>query len=119
MMLMLSGRATRNFLGLLVLMHFILFVDRVNLAAAAEVIKDDLGLSNIALGVAFSAFNYAYAPFQLIGGWFADRFGARRTLTVCGLAWSITTVMTGAVTGLASLFAVRFVLGMGEGATLT
>jgi MFS family permease len=118
MMLMLSGRATRNFLGLLVLMHFILFVDRVNLAAAAEVIKDDLGLSNIALGVAFSAFNYAYAPFQLVGGWFADRFGARRTLTVCGLAWSITTIATGAVTGLASLFAVRFVLGMGEGATL-
>jgi MFS family permease len=118
MMLMLSGRATRNFLGLLVLMHFILFVDRVNLAAAAEVIKEDLGLTNIALGVAFSAFNYAYAPFQLVGGWFADRFGARRTLTVCGLAWSITTVATGAVNGLASLFAVRFVLGMGEGATL-
>ena len=30
-----NGRATRNFLGLLVLMHFVLFVDRVNLAAAA------------------------------------------------------------------------------------
>jgi MFS family permease len=112
------GRATRNFLVLLVLMHFILFVDRVNLAAAAETIKEDLGLSNIALGIAFSAFNYAYAPFQLVGGWFADRFGARRTLTVCGLTWSLTTIATGAVTGLASLFAVRFVLGMGEGATL-
>ena len=48
----------------------------------------------------------------------ADRFGARRTLTVCGLAWSITTIATAAITGLASLFAVRFVLGMGEGATL-
>jgi MFS family permease len=113
-----SGRATRNFLVLLVLMHFILFVDRVNLAAAAETIKEDLGLSNIALGIAFSAFNYAYAPFQLVGGWFADRFGARRTLTVCGLVWSFTTIATGAVTGLASLFSVRFVLGMGEGATL-
>ena len=113
-----SGRATRNFLGLLVLMHFILFIDRVNLAAAAPVIQQDLGLSNIALGVAFSAFNYAYAPFQLVGGWFADRFGARRTLTVCGLTWSITTIVTGAVTGLASLFAVRLVLGMGEGSTL-
>jgi MFS family permease len=112
-----NGRATRNFLGLLVLMHFILFVDRVNLAAAATVMQKDLGLSNIALGVAFSAFNYAYAPFQLVGGWFADRFGARRTLTVCGLAWSITTIATGAVTGLVSLFAVRFALGMGEGAT--
>jgi len=113
-----TGRATRNFLVLVVVMHFILFVDRVNLAAAASVIQHDLGLSNIALGIAFSAFNYAYAPFQLIGGWFADRLGARRTLTVCGLTWSITTIVTGAVTGLASLFAVRLVLGMGEGATL-
>src|ERR1700730_9582575 len=121
-----NGRATRNFLALLVVMHFILFVDRVNLAAAAETIKEDLGLSNIALGIAFSAFNYAYAPFQLVGGWFADRFGARRTLTVCGLTWSVTTIATravttiatGAVTGLAWLFAVRCVLGMGEGATL-
>jgi MFS family permease len=113
-----NGRATRSFLALLVLMHFILFIDRVNLAAAAGVMQKDLGLSNIALGIAFSAFNYAYAPFQLVGGWFADRFGARRTLTVCGLVWSLTTVVTGAVTGLASLFAVRLVLGMGEGATL-
>jgi MFS transporter, ACS family, glucarate transporter len=113
-----NGRATRNFLVLLVVMHFILFVDRVNLAAAAGVMQKDLGLSNIARGLAFSAFNYAYAPFQLIGGWFADRFGARRTLTVCGLVWSTTTNLTGAVTGLASLFAVRLVLGMGEGAAL-
>jgi MFS family permease len=118
MPLILSGRATRNFLGLLVVMHFILFVDRVNLAAAASVMQQDLGLSNIALGIAFSAFNYAYAPFQLVGGWFSDRFGARRTLTICGVTWSLTTIATGAVGGLASLFAVRFVLGMGEGATL-
>ena len=113
-----NGRATRTFLVILCLMNFILFVDRVNLAAAAVVIQSDLGLTNIELGLAFAAFNYAYAPFQLVGGWIADRFGARRTLTVCGLAWSITTMATGAVTGLASLFAVRFALGMGEGATL-
>jgi MFS family permease len=97
------GRATRNFLILLVSMHYILFIDRVNLATAAPVMQQDLGLSNLALGLAFSAFNYSYAPFQLVGGWFADRFGARRTLTVCGLAWSLTTMATGAVTGLASL----------------
>jgi MFS family permease len=114
----LNGRATRRFLGLLVLMHFVLVVDRVNLAAAAPVMQKDLGLSNVALGIAFSAFNYSYAPFQLVGGWFADRFGARRTLTVCGLWWSSTTIVTAAVTGLVSLFFVRCVLGMGEGATL-
>ncbi|HEY3912299.1 MAG TPA: MFS transporter [Stellaceae bacterium] len=114
----LGGRATRNFLALLCMMEFILFIDRVNLAAAAPVMQKELGLSNIALGLAFSAFNYSYAPFQLVGGWFADRFGARRTLTVCGVAWSVTTIVTGAVAGLLSLFAVRLVLGMGEGATL-
>src|ERR1700675_678526 len=108
-----NGRATRSFLVILCLMNFVLFVDRVNLAAAAVVIQKDLGLSNIELGLAFAAFNYAYAPFQLVGGWIADRFGARRTLTFCGLAWSITTMATGAVGGLASLFAVRLVLGMG------
>jgi MFS family permease len=113
-----NGRATRNFLGLLCLMHFVLFLDRLNLAAAATTIQKDLGLSNIALGLAFSAFNYSYAPFQMVGGWFADRFGARRTLTGCGLAWSITTIATAAVSGLASLFSARLVLGMGEGATL-
>jgi MFS family permease len=113
-----NGRATRNFLLLLCAMEFILFIDRVNLAAAAPVMQKDLGLSNIALGIAFSAFNYAYAPFQLVGGWFADRFGARRTLTVCGLGWSITTIATAAISGLVSLFAVRLALGMGEGATL-
>src|SRR6516165_1691466 len=118
MRLAFTGRATRNFLTLVVVMHFILFVDRVNLAAAATVMQQDLGLSNLSLGLAFSAFNYSYAPFQLVGGWFADRFGARRTLTVCGLVWSLTTIATGAVTGLASLFSVRLVLGMGEGATL-
>jgi MFS family permease len=113
-----NGRATRNFLIILCMMNFILFVDRVNLAAAAVVIQRDLGLTNIELGLAFAAFNYSYAPFQLIGGWIADRAGARRTLTVCGLAWSVTTMATGAVTGLASLITARFVLGMGEGATL-
>src|SRR5580698_9594352 len=96
-----SGRATRTFLIILCLMNFILFVDRVNLAAAAIVIQRDLGLTNIELGLAFAAFNYAYAPFQLVGGWIADRFGARHTLTLCGLVWSVTTMATGAVTGLA------------------
>jgi sugar phosphate permease len=117
-MFALRGRATRNFLLVLCIMYFILYVDRVNLAAAAGSIRADLGLSNTQLGIAFSAFNYSYAAFQLVGGWIADRFGARWTLAVCALVWAVTTLLTGAVTGLATLFAVRLVLGMGEGATL-
>src|ERR1700743_783148 len=83
MMPVLPARGTRNFLLVLGAMHVILFFDRVNLAPPAKTIKDDLGLTNIQLGVAFSAFNYAYAPFQLVGGWIADRYGSRRGLAGC------------------------------------
>jgi MFS family permease len=34
-------------------------------------------LSNTQLGLAFSAFAYPYALFQLIGGYIGDKFGAR------------------------------------------
>src|ERR1700680_671240 len=113
-----ANRGTRNFLLVLCIMYFILYVDRVNLAAAAGVMQKDLGLSNTELGVAFSAFNYSYAAFQIVGGWIAARFGSRWTLAVCALIWAVMTLLTGTVGGLASLFAVRLLLGAGEGATL-
>src|SRR5258706_13702622 len=88
-----------------------------NISTAAPVIKADLDLSNTQLGLAFSAFAYPYALFQLIGGYFGDKFGPRMTLFVSGLIVCAATAATGAVGGLASLFAARLALGIGEGAT--
>jgi MFS family permease len=102
---------------LLCLMYLILYVDRVNISTAAPLIKADLNLSNAELGLAFSAFAYPYAFFQLVGGWLGDRFGARATLGICGLIVCAATIATGFVGGLASLFAARLALGIGEGAT--
>jgi MFS family permease len=99
------------------LMYLILYVDRVNISTAAPLIKAELNLSNTQLGLAFSAFAYPYALFQLIGGYFGDKFGPRRTLFVSGLIVCAATAATGIVGGLASLFAARLVLGIGEGAT--
>jgi MFS family permease len=99
------------------LMYLILYVDRVNISTAAPLIKAELDLSNTELGLAFSAFAYPYALFQLIGGYFGDKFGARLTLFVSGLIVCAATAATGAIGGLASLFAARLALGIGEGAT--
>ena len=101
---------------LLCLMYLILYVDRVNISTAAPLIKADLGLSNTELGFVFSAFAYPYALFQLVGGWLGDKFGARRTLGICGLIVCAATVATGAAGGLAALLAARVALGFGEGA---
>src|ERR1051326_3787025 len=105
-------------LALLCLMYLILYVDRVNIATAAPLIQKELGLSNTQLGLAFSAFAYPYALFQLVGGWLGNRFGARRTLCVSILIVCAATALTGAVGGLLSLFAARIALGFGEGAAL-
>jgi MFS family permease len=109
--------ASNRVLLILCLMYLILYVDRVNIATAAPLIKAELGLSNTQLGLVFSAFAYPYALFQLIGGYFGDKFGARLTLAVSGLIVCLATAATGAVGGLASLFVARLLLGIGEGAT--
>jgi MFS family permease len=103
-------------LALLCAMYFLFFVDRVSLGTAAPLMKADLNISNTQLGLAFSAFAIPYALFQLIGGWIGDKLGPRLTLALCCAIVGISTVLTGAVTGLASLFALRVALGFGEGA---
>jgi MFS family permease len=98
-------------------MYLILYVDRVNISTAAPLIKADLDLTNTQLGLAFSAFAYPYALFQLIGGYFGDKFGPRLTLCVSSLIVCVATAATGVVGGFTSLFAARLALGFGEGAT--
>ena len=103
-------------LAVLCLMYLVLYIDRSNIATVAPRMSKDLHLSNAQFGLAVSAFAYPYALFQLVGGWLGDRFGARRTLVVCGLVVCVATVLTGFVGGLASLIAARLALGFGEGA---
>ncbi len=109
--------ASTNVLILLCAMYFITYVDRVNVATAAGAFKAELGLSNTQLGLVFSVFGYPYLVFQVIGGWFGDRFGARWTLTACGVVWAAATILTGMVGGLTTLLLARVLLGVGEGAT--
>ncbi|HYZ62311.1 MAG TPA: MFS transporter [Acetobacteraceae bacterium] len=111
-----AAQRGRVMLWLLCAMYFLFYVDRVNIATTATSIQRDLGLTNTELGLAFSAFAYPYAFFQVFGGWIGDRFGSRRTLIACGLVVAVTTVLTGLAGGLGSLFAVRMALGFGEGA---
>jgi MFS family permease len=110
-------KATHVVLAMLCVMYFITYVDRVNIGTAASEIQKELGLSNTQLGLVFSAFAYPYLLFQVIGGWVGDRFGPRKTLFWCGMIWAASTIMTGFVNSLLTLFIARVALGFGEGAT--
>ena len=89
----------RIVLGLLCLLYFLLFMNRVNLATAAPLIKAEIHLTNSQLGLAFSVFALPYAVFQLIGGWIGDKFGARLILSLCCAVVVAATVLTGVGNG--------------------
>ena len=110
-------RPTHIVLVVLALMYFLTYLDRVNVATAADGFGKDFNLSKTQIGLVFSFFAYPYLAFQIVGGWISDRFGARRTLIACGLIWATATALTGLATGLISLLAARLLLGIGEGAT--
>src|SRR5674476_1707743 len=95
-------------------MYLITYLDRVNISVAAPVISKEFGFDKITMGVIFSAFVWAYAMFQVTGGWLGDRFGARNVLTIIVSYWAIMTAATAAATGATSFVIVRFLFGIGE-----
>jgi len=112
-------RATNVVLGLLCLMYFLTYLDRVNISTviASNDFLKEIPLSKVQMGFVFSAFAYPYLVFQVIGGWVADTFGPRKSLMVCGIIWAVATIATGLVHGIVGLFVARVILGFGEGAT--
>lgn len=102
-------------LGILCLMYFIAYIDRVNISVAGPLLRKEMGLSATQLGLVFSAFAYPYAAMQIFGGWLSDKYGPRLVLTVLSILWAVATILTGFAWGLTSLIVFRVLLGIGEG----
>ena len=107
-------RAMLPVLILLALSAFINFVDRGNLSAAAPLLKNELGLSDVRLGILLGAFFYSYAFFQIASGWLVDHIDVKWMLAAGFFVWSVATAATGLAGSFALLLAARLVLGVGE-----
>jgi sugar phosphate permease len=99
---------------LISVMYLITYLDRVNISTAAPEISKEFGFDKVTMGFIFSAFVWAYALFQVPGGWLSDRFGARSVLTGVVAYWSIMTAATAAAFSSTSFIVVRFLFGVGE-----
>lgn len=99
---------------LLCLMYLITYLDRVSLANTAPLISKEYGFNKVTMGIIFSAFIWAYALFQVPGGWLGDRFGPRKVLSAIMAYRTIIAVLTTRALGLASFWGIRFALGVGE-----
>ena len=96
---------------------------RLNLGILAKNIQDEFAFRTQTMGWIFSAFSFAYHPFQIPGGWAGDRYGPRRVLTFSIFLWSAATAAIaflphGPISrwlGVAWSFGVfRFLIGVGE-----
>lgn len=93
---------------------FLNYVDRGAMGIAAPLMKGELGLSEEAYGVAFSAFFWIYAPVQFFAGWLCDRFSVYRLMAAGIMLWAGATFLMGFAGGFASLIILRIMLGVGE-----
>ncbi len=98
-----------------VTLSVITYIHRVSISQAAPLITEELGLTKVQMGWAFSAFALGYFLFQVPGGWLSDWIGPRRVLATIVIWWSLFTAATGWVGNIASLVGVRFFFGLGQG----
>jgi ACS family glucarate transporter-like MFS transporter len=97
-----------------VTLAIITYIDRVCISKAAPNIQADLGLTKEQMGMAFAAFGWAYALFEIPGGWLGDVIGPRKVLMRVVVMWSLFTAATGWARNFASLLIFRFLFGVGE-----
>ena len=108
-------RARHYALGILVVVYTFNFIDRQILSILLQPVKDDLGLSDTAMGMltgfAFAAF---YATLGIPIARFADRSN-RRNLVAWALGiWSLMTALSGLAQNFWHLLAARIGVGIGE-----
>ncbi len=93
----------------------ITYIDRVAISKAAPLIQTDFGLtSDLELGIIFSAFGWAYALFEIPGGWMGDWLGPRRVLLRIVSWWSVCVALLGSMWNVTSMAVMNFLFGAGE-----
>jgi MFS family permease len=90
------------------------FYDRSVIAAVAEPIRKEWGLSDTALGGLGTLFIVLYAIVGLPLGRMADRWSRTRLLAACTALWSAMTAASGMAGSYLALAAARLGVGVGE-----
>ncbi len=102
--------------ALLSLGVIIAYVDRSNISVALAVpdFKNFFNLTDRDRGTLNSAFFWSYAFLQIPAGWLVDRYGVKTPYTIGFVFWSLISAGTAMANSFSQLFALRFLLGVGE-----
>lgn len=98
----------------LALGYLIAYVDRINAGVAALQMNTDLGLSGAEFGIGAGLFYLTYVLFEIPSNLAQARFGGPIWLARIMISWGIASGAMVLVSGAASFYAVRLLIGAAE-----
>ena len=113
-----ARRAAYWALGLLAFANLINYADRNVVTPTYDDLRARFGFSNDELGLLGTVYMVGHAIGTLLFGWFGDRFDRRRVIAYALLAASLACGLGVIATGLGTLAATRFVVGVGTAAVV-
>jgi ACS family tartrate transporter-like MFS transporter len=101
-------------LPFLMLLYFVAFVDRVNIAFASLQMNADVGISSVAYGVSASMFFVSYFLFAVQSNYVLSKVGPRIGIARIMITWGLVSFAIMFVSGEKSFYVLRFLLGVAE-----
>src|SRR5579863_7710114 len=107
-------RARRRLVPFLLLMYVISFLDRANIGFAKQALEDHVGISPHAYALAAGLFFISYSLCGFPSNLILHRIGARVWMAFLLVMWGLVSMATMFVTGGASFYTLRLLLGVME-----
>ncbi len=107
-------RKRYNILALVFITVVINYLDRTNISVAAIGIREEMNITEVQMGLVFSAFAWTYSILQIPGGILVDYVRARILYPVILLLWSVATLLQGFVSSLGAFIGLRAAIGVFE-----
>ncbi len=109
------NRRWRQILPVAFIMYIISYVDRTNIALALPSMISNLGLEPAQAGGAAGVFFWGYLLLQIPGGYLAQRWSAKKVVSILLVFWGTCAVATGLITSGWQFWVMRLLLGVAEG----
>jgi MFS family permease len=101
-------------IGMLWFVCFFNYADRQAIFSVFPLLKEQLHLSNVKLGIVGGAFTWTYAVFGPFAGSLCDRFSRKSLILGALIFWSLITVATAICHDYSQLIVCRALGGLGE-----
>ncbi len=100
--------------GLLWIVAFLNYLDRILITSMRDPIVADFGLTDAQFGLLTSVFLWSYGFLSPFGGFFADRYSRKKVIVFSVLVWSVVTLWTGYASSFQEMLISRFIMGISE-----